>query len=61
MLFQTTETSVESICSEVAKLQQAAHIDDYNCCVPCPTKRYQTAPFVISKKRENVWLILVEY
>ena len=52
MLFQTTETSVESICSEVAKLQQAAHIDDYNCCVPCPTKRYQTAPFVISKKEK---------
>ena len=30
MLFQITETSVESICSEVTKLRQAAHIDDYN-------------------------------
>ena len=54
MLFQTTETSVESICSEVTKLRQAAHIDDYNCRVLCPTKRYQTATFVISRKRERV-------
>jgi hypothetical protein len=48
------ETSVESISSEVTKLRQAAHIDDYNCRVLCPTKRYQTASFVISRKRENV-------
>ena len=54
MLFQTTETSVETICCEVTKLRQAAHIDDYNCRVLCPTKRYQTATFVISRKRERV-------